>query len=279
VTKPVHEFPYSLRHVQQLLGISRNAITQLIAAGFVSPARGARNEHRFNFQDLMLLRTAHALQDARIPPRKIVRSLQRLKARLPEELPLTGLRITAIGADVAVRNRAGQWEADTGQLLMDFEVASVSGSLAFLERCEAQAEPTGESAATWFARGVESEVDDGPSAEAAYRRALSIEPDFVDAYLNLGAMLCEAKRCDAAVEIYEQALLNCPDSALVHYNYAIALEDQGRWDEAVASYERSLELDPALADAHFNLGRILEQQGDARRALRHYSAYRRQLRG
>ena len=279
-TNPPHEFPYSLKRVQELLGISRNAITQLVTAGFVSPARGVRNEHLFSFQDLILLRTAHELQKAKIPARKILRSLERLKATLPEELPITGLRIAAIGTDVALRNRDGQWESDTGQLLMDFEVAPVEGTLAFIEpRAESQAqrhEENEDDPATWFARGVELETVDPASAEAAYRTALSLAPDHVESYLNLGAMLCEAKRCDDAVEIYQQALERCAESPLLHFNYAIALEDQGRLDDAISSYERSLSLDPNLADAHFNLGRLQEQLGDARNALRHFSAYRRQ---
>jgi hypothetical protein len=89
---------YTLRRVQAMLGLSRTIVAGLIAEGFVAPTRGPRNEWRFTFQDLMLLRTAHALQASKIPPRKILRSLARLKATLPRELPLTGLRITAIGA-------------------------------------------------------------------------------------------------------------------------------------------------------------------------------------
>ena len=125
---------FTLRRVQAMLGLSRTIVAGLIAEGFVAPTRGKRNEWRFTFQDLMLLRTAHALQASKIPPRKILRSLARLKATLPQELPLTGLRITAIGADVAVRDRDGQWQADSGQLLMDFDVAPVAGSVAFLAR-------------------------------------------------------------------------------------------------------------------------------------------------
>src|SRR4029434_8192863 len=94
---------------------------------------------RFTFQDLMLLRTAHALQAQRIPPRRILRSLSRLKASLPAELPLTGLRITALGADVAVRARSGRLQADSGQLLLDFEVATVAGSVTLLERAASPA--------------------------------------------------------------------------------------------------------------------------------------------
>ena len=128
---------YTLRRVLAMLGLSRSIVAGLIAEGFVAPTRGPRNEWRFTFQDLMLLRTAHALQASRIPPRRILRSLARLKATLPSELPLTGLRITAIGADVAVRSPQGQWQADSGQLLMDFDVAPAGAEVAFIERVPA----------------------------------------------------------------------------------------------------------------------------------------------
>ena len=65
---------FSLRDIQSMLGISRAVIGGLVASGFVTPTRGARREYRFTFQDVVLLRTAHSLQAAQIPPRKIVRS-------------------------------------------------------------------------------------------------------------------------------------------------------------------------------------------------------------
>lgn len=274
-TRPSAESSFTLQRVQQMLGISRAAVTALIAAGFVSPTRGARNAYRFTFQDLMLLRTAHALRQARIPTRKILRALRRLKASLPDELPITGLRITALADHVVVRDARGPWDADSGQLLIDFEVASSQGAVAFIEPRARAAEDRPDDYRTIFDRGAELEAADPARAEAAYRRAIALEPGTVDAYLNLGAMLCEAGRCGDAIELYEQALRHCPDSALLHFNHAIALEDGGRTAAAVAAYERSLTLDPTLADAHFNLGRLQEELGDARKALRHFSAFRR----
>jgi tetratricopeptide (TPR) repeat protein len=263
---------YTLRRVQAMLGLSRSIVAGLIAEGFVVPTRGRRNEWRFTFQDLMLLRTAHALQASKIPPRRILRSLARLKAALPDELPLTGLRITAIGADVAVRGRDGRWQSDSGQLLMDFEVAPLAGSVAVLAR-EPSAQAPG--AAAWFERGAALEATDPAAAEQAYREALARAPDLAEAYLNLGAMWCEAGRFDELARLSEQAVQHCPDSALIHFNRAVALDHLERLPEAAASYERSLALDPTLADAHYNLGRLREQLGDKRGALRHFSAYRR----
>jgi len=264
---------FTLRRVQAMLGLSRRIVAGLIAEGFVAPTRGRRNEWRFTFQDLMLLRTAHALRASNIPPRRILRSLAALKARLPDALPLTGLRITAIGADVAVRDRDGRWQADNGQLLMDFEVAPVAGSVALLERGGAAA-PAVE-AAGWFERGVALEAVDAVRAEAAYRQALALAPDLAEAYLNLGALWSEAGRFAELAALSTEALRHCAGSALIHFNHGVALDHLERLAEAEAAYERSLALDPRLADAHYNLGRLREQLGDTRGALRHFSAFRR----
>ena len=263
---------FTLRAVQQKLGLTRTVLAGLIGSGFVTPSRGARNEFRFTFQDMLLLRTAHALQRSGIAPRTILRSLARLKSNLPTELPLTGLRITAVGADVAVRDPDGTLEAASGQLLMDFEVAAVGGRVAFLDRKLAGAAAD---AKTLFKRAEALESSDLAAAETAYRQALALAPDFADAYLNLGAILCEAQRFDDAVQLCELAIVQCPQAPLVHFNRAIALEGQHRLEEAIASYEQSLALDPGLADAHFNIGTLQEKLGDARGALRHFSAYRR----
>ena len=265
-----HGSTYTLRSVQAMLGLSRTIVAGLIAEGFVAPTRGRRNEWRFTSQDLMLLRTAHALQASKIPPRRILRSLARLKATLPQELPLTGLRITAIGADVAVRDRNGRWQADSGQLLMDFDVAPLAGSVAILARDAATP-----GAPAWFERGLALEATDPAAAEAAYRQALALAPDLEAAYLNLGAMFSDAGRFAELSALSDDAVRHCPASALIHFNRGVALDHLEHLPEAVASYEHSLTLDPTLADAHYNLGRLREQLGDKRGALRHFSAYRR----
>lgn len=265
---------FTLRRIQAMLGLSRHVVSGLVDAGFVTPSRGRRNEWRFTFQDLMLLRTAHALQSQAIPPRRILRSLARLKSTLPAELPLTGLRITAIGADVAVRDRSGRLQADSGQLLLDFDVTPVGGTVAVLQRVPT-ANAVDEDPSAIYGRALQLEATDPAAAEAAYLQALALAPDLEDAYLNLGAMLDAAGRHGELLLLCDAALRHCPDSALLHYNRGIALDHQGRLAEAADSYERSLALDPKLADAHYNLAKLHQQTGDERGALRHYSAYRR----
>jgi tetratricopeptide (TPR) repeat protein len=275
VTSTEVDAPYTLRSLEEMLGLGRSVITGLINAGFVSPARGARNEYRFTFQDVVLLRTAHHLKAAKIPSRRLLNSLKQLKANLPAEIPLTGLRIRAMGNDVAVRNADAQWEADSGQLLMDFEVAASKGTVSFLQRSAAGVVSVGRTAADWFLQGEELEGDDRIGAEAAYREALAAAPQHTNAALNLGAMLCESGRCDEALALFDQAISLSPDEPLLYFNRAVALEDQHRDREALESYEHALRLEPDLADAHYNAARLHDRLGDRQGALRHYSAYRR----
>jgi predicted Zn-dependent protease len=265
---------FSIKRVQQMLGLSRAVVSGFVTAGFVTPERGPRNEQRFSFQDLLLLRTAHALQRAEIPPRKLLSALTKLAKSLPGELPLTGLRITAVGTEIAVHDTGGAWNPDTGQVLLDFDVAPSGGELAFLQRATPAGAPT-DDATAWFSRGENAEANDVAEAERAYRQAIALEADHGRAYINLGALLCEAGRCDEAAALYEQALTAGASSAELHFNHAIALEDLGLFHRAVKCYERALELDSSFLDAHYNAGMLLEKMGDGQGALRHFSAYRR----
>jgi tetratricopeptide (TPR) repeat protein len=274
-----------------MLGLSRSAIMRLVELGFVKPKRGPRRSYLFSFQDVVLLRTAHELREATIPSSKIVRALRRLRDELPAEVPLTGLRITAVGNDIAVRNRDSQWAADSGQLLMDFDVSvePAGGAVTVVRHLEAARRPASDGSArgsreapatkltpeALFARGEALEDVDVDGAIAAYSQALAVAPDYTNAYLNLGALLCETGECDKAVRLYAKAIEHRPKEPLLYFNRGVALEDLNRFAEALASYDKALQLDPELADAHYNAGLLNEALGNGQGAIRHYSAYRR----
>ena len=277
MTKRNSSHDYSLRSLQSLLGVSKRVLTSLIDAGFVQPTRGRRNELRFTFQDVVVLRTAFQLQSAKIASRKILRALAKLKAELPEELPLSGIRITAVGDSVAVKTGLAQWDAVSGQHLLDFEVAPIKGDVAFLDSIPRNLKSREQQADEWFALGEQLTSTDVVGAEQAYRKVLELAPSpHYSAYTNLGVLLCEAEtRCEEALSVFDRALEHFPDDALLHFNRAVALEELKHCDAAAAAYERCIELDPTHADAHFNLARLSEIRGDKQGLVRHLSAYRR----
>jgi tetratricopeptide (TPR) repeat protein len=87
-------------------------------------------------------------------------------------------------------------------------------------------------ALSWFCLGEVLESSDPAAAEDAYAKALKLNPAHADTYLNLGALLCEGKRCAEAVALFDEAVRRYPREALLHFNRAVALEDQGRVHDA-----------------------------------------------
>ncbi len=263
---------YSVRDVTRLLGLSRSIITGFVQAGIVAPARGRRGEYRFSFPDLVVLRTARALTAARLPPSRIVRSLRRLRARLPASVPLAGLRVEAIGDAVVVSEGGTQWQPDDGQYVLRFAVAPSGGGLAFFET--PATEPVAE-AGDWFARACELETQDPEAACAAYRQALAADDRHLDAYVNLGLCLYNAGRMAEAEAAYRQGLERCGPDGVLLFNLAVLLEDTARYDEALATYREAIGQAPDLADAHYNLAILAEQRGLRQEALRHLKTYRK----
>lgn len=270
---------YGVRDVEKLLRLPRSTIRALIAAGFVSPARGPRKTWLFSFQDLIVLRTAQALATAKVSAKRINRSLKELRRQLPETMPLSGLSIGAVGERVVVKDGAGQRQVESGQYLLAFEGDPAAGSMSVIERTPPPARTHAPAAAAdgedWFKRGVELEQDDTEAAIKAYEQAVSADPARLDARTNLGRLLHEAGRLAKAEQVYRQALAGGDDDPLLLYNLGVLLEDMDRKPEAMAAYQAALRADPGLADGHYNLALLCEKLKKPREAIRHMSQYRR----
>src|ERR1700761_9273468 len=125
---------YTVQDVGRVLRLKRSTIRSLVDAGFVNPERGARREYRFSFQDMIVMRTARALIDAKVPRKRIRHSLLDLRGHLPDTMPLSGLSICAVGDRVVVRDGQHRWQADTGQYLLGLDVTQQGGILQMTER-------------------------------------------------------------------------------------------------------------------------------------------------
>jgi len=268
---------YSVRDVQRVLRLSPSITRGLIRAGFVKPARGPRRAYRLSFQDLIVLRTARALIDARVPPKRIRRSLERLRRELPAALPLSGLAISAVGDRVVVRDGETRWQADSGQYLLGLDVTLEDGVLQMVEHKAAEPVATmpPEITRDWFAEGLTLENTDPEGAVAAYRQAADENPHNAAAWINLGRLLHMLGRTAEAEEVYRGALGHVGPDPLLLFNQAVLLEDVGRISAALDAYQAALAGDPDLADCHYNLARLYESLGKPQHAIRHLGEYRR----
>lgn len=267
---------YAVRDVARLTGLAVPQILGFVRAGTVAPRRGPRREYRFSFQDLVVLRTARDLL-AKVSPRKLHRALRRLREQLPNGRQLATVRIAWEGDELVVQEGTVSWNPESGQALLDLDVASLATEVApFALRSAAEAfEPDRDlGAEDWYLVGCELEPHDPARAQEAYRRALDLQPGHADAGLNLGRLLHEAGRVAEAEACYRRALEARPGDATAAFNLGVALQDLGRFPDAVAAYEQALESDAAYADAHYNLSQLHERLGHGHAALRHLQAYR-----
>jgi len=109
----------------------------------------------------------------------------------------------------------------------------------------------------------------------AYRKALSVNPSLLRAYLNLGQALTRAGQRDEAIDIYHAALQVAPTSAAVYANLGNALFQDDRITEALNAYRSALTRDPNNAIVYYNVASLLQEQGYVQEAL---DAYRKAIR-
>jgi tetratricopeptide (TPR) repeat protein len=281
---------YSVQDVERVLRLSRGTIRGLVQAGFVNPSRGARREYQFSFQDLIVLRAARALIDAKVPRRRIRRALDDLRQHLPEEVPLSGLSISAVGEQVVVREGRNQFQAVDGQYLLGLDVEIEQGEVRVVEckppapalvpapasaAASASSSASARRDASWFARALELETRDPAAALRAYERAVKENPDDASAWTNWGRLLHEQGRMLDAERVYRRAQGTCEPDAVLMFNFGVLLEDLGRAGPALDAYMSAIGNDPNLADCHFNLARLYEAAGKIQHAIRHLGQYRR----
>lgn len=91
-------------------------------------------------------------------------------------------------------------------------------------------------------------------AEAGFREAIRLMPDFAEAYANLGMVLEDQDRPEEAESCYRRSLALDPDLGQTHLNLGGLLLKQKRFDEAEAGFRLAIELMPGSPAAWSNLG-------------------------
>jgi tetratricopeptide (TPR) repeat protein len=267
---------YRASDAARMLRLPVAQVRRLARAGLVSPRRGPRNALVFSFQDLVLLRAAAGLLDARVPRARVRRALRSLRAQLPEGRPLAAVRVAADGGRVVVQDGGARWHPETGQVLLDLDAGDLSRGIAPLVRA-ARRGPGGPplDSDAWCRWGEGLEATAPREAEDAYRRALAVDPWHGGAHLALGRLLHGRGDARGAELHYRRAAASPPQRARATFRLGVALEEQGLAEEALLAYARALEADGALADAHEAAARLLARLGRHADAERHLAEVRR----
>jgi len=260
----------------RIVGVPPPRIRQCVRAGLLATRRDSRGRLRFDFVDLVLLRTIRGLLERRVPTRQIGRVLDSLRRQIGKR-PLSRVSVFVDGDRVVAWDGQTRWQPESGQFLFNFDAGQVMRRASQVAKLPSSERPRLPelTAEEWCELAIEIEERSPLEAKAAYHHALDIDPGNATARINLGRMLHAEGTLAGAEAHYREALRREPSSAIAWYNLGVLLEDQNQQDEAIAAYERAVRADGQLADAHYNLALLYERAGRERDAVRHLAIFRR----
>jgi tetratricopeptide (TPR) repeat protein len=268
---------YTLRDAAKLFRLSESRLRYWEKSGFVVRSGELSGKRYYTFQDLIGLRAAKDLLDEGVAPRSVHKSLRALRESLPKvPRPLCSLRIVADGQTLVVRDQRGAYDPLTGQLVLNFDVNSLREDVVRVLKRGGR-ENDHKRAYESYLEGCRLDEDETTfeGAEAAYRRALQLDPSLANALTNLGNLMFKRGQQQEAEQFYRSALAIDPEQPEAFYNLGFLLYDRGDIPEAISSFKRALASDPSFADAHFNLAMAYHDAGRAAEARPHWDAYLR----
>lgn len=277
---------YRTRDVSRLFGLPESRLRYWAQTGFIRPSRRIEDRVFYDFRDLIAIKVAKELLAAGLSLQRVRRSLEALKTKLPEvSTPLARLRIRCEHDTVVVDESEHAFEAQSGQVLLNFEVESLREEVAQVLTLPVAAR--GEAtlpcdAYEWFLRGCEREADwDGEdpedpafiAAKEAYERAIDQDPGLASAYTNLGALLAAGGDLDGARDNFDQALYFDSEQPEAQANLAALALRCGDPETAAAGYSLLLEGSPDHLEGHYGLARALIETGQKEQALAHLERF------
>ena len=133
------------------------------------------------------------------------------------------------------------------------------------------AKPQGPDAASYYEQGLALfKAEKFKEAVNAFKQAIKLKPDYVDAYYRLGETYDELGEFDKVVDAYKQAVRYQPDSALAYEKLAGAYSDRSDYQKASEAYNEAVRLNPKAPDLHYRLGVTYYRRDKKKEAIAEY---------
>lgn len=115
-------------------------------------------------------------------------------------------------------------------------------------------------------------------AEAGFKKAIELKPDFVEAYNALAGVYNTQKKYDEALAASAKAAELAGTgggggNASAIYNQGVTLWNAQKFPEAKAQFEKAVALDPSMAEAWYQLGMANLNTGDMTGAVAAFEGY------
>jgi tetratricopeptide (TPR) repeat protein len=124
----------------------------------------------------------------------------------------------------------------------------------------------------YYNRGVAYErMGQYDKAIEDYNRAITLNPNYVEAYCNRGGTYEKMDQYDKAIEDYNRAITLNPNYIETYYNRGVTYEKMDQYDKAIEDYNRAITLNPNYIEAYYNRGVAYEKMGQYNKAIENYS--------
>jgi tetratricopeptide (TPR) repeat protein len=129
------------------------------------------------------------------------------------------------------------------------------------------------------ARLAQRELAEGQPelAEAAWKKAIQVNPSDPAPRQALLRFLVDRKRFDEAFDLTEASLKYSPRDANLLVDRGLLASHKGHPELAVASWDRALTIDPGQSLPHLYLADELDREGKPKPAAEHYNAFLQQI--
>jgi len=264
---------YTVAEVARLFGFKPSRLRYWDRSGLLGPSARLRGRNYYTFEDLVSVRAAKGLLAQGVPLQQVRRSVDCLRQAFPDtSRPLSELRVMADGRTVLVQDDAGAYEAETGQIVLDFRVESLESDVVRLLHFDHDDRAR---AYEHYLEGCRYDENERTfdEAEEAYKLALSLDPTLSNALTNLGNLEYRRNQIDEAEHYYRRALACDPEQPEALYNLGFLCFERDEIEQAILLFGQALESDPSFADAHFNMAMALEERGDCAAAHPHWLQY------
>ena len=105
-----------------------------------------------------------------------------------------------------------------------------------------------------------NQLDNKDNALNSFYNAISVDPEYKEAYVQLGQLM-HKKKDTMAIEYYNNALKIDSLDEIVLYNKAVFYQDLLDWNKALESYAQLHSVNPFHSNGHYNLGFIHMELG------------------
>jgi len=107
----------------------------------------------------------------------------------------------------------------------------------------------------WFQKGYNAaEIGEYDNTILYNKKAIEINPDFAEAYCNMGFAYVNKGNYDKAIECFQKAIALYPNNPEVYDNMGVAYYYKDNYDKAIECFQKAIEINPDFAGAYLNLG-------------------------